>query len=345
MLDTNIFNRTSSGGKEISEKRLLKINYPGSGNNSQFTYDGYGRTVAILETVASTVTSTKDFVWADGVMREARNSSGALLNQYFELGQTIGGSDYFYTKEGYAGSVREMTDSSGAMAAQYTFDFFGRATKIQGASSSDFQFDGYYFHIPSGLCLTVNRPYNPSIGRWINRDPIGERGGNNLYAYVNNSPIFNSDRLGLYNDAGFTNCNGYSCGTSGASGPDKGQTPADFFQKQGFSCNPIDTAADCKCAPGDQKIIVFVGSPPGEKNPPGFSDPFPQDRNDPFLNHDVHSIAWNNPKVPGQWSQQPGLVPDWALDPKPVTDANNPLPDSSLKYGSMTCCCKPCKGK
>src|SRR2546423_15119331 len=36
---------------------------------------------------------------------------------------------------------------------------------------------------------TVNygaRFYNPSCGRWINRDPSAEKGGNNLYAFVNN---------------------------------------------------------------------------------------------------------------------------------------------------------------
>ena len=31
--------------------------------------------------------------------------------------------------------------------------------------------------------------YNPNTGRWLNRDPIGERGGPNLYGFVSNDPI------------------------------------------------------------------------------------------------------------------------------------------------------------
>ena len=39
--------------------------------------------------------------------------------------------------------------------------------------------------------------YNPSTGRWLSRDPIGERGGVNLYGFVGNAPLDNQDALGL----------------------------------------------------------------------------------------------------------------------------------------------------
>lgn len=39
--------------------------------------------------------------------------------------------------------------------------------------------------------------YDPSTGRWISRDPIGENGGWNLYAYCDNNPINRIDFLGL----------------------------------------------------------------------------------------------------------------------------------------------------
>jgi hypothetical protein len=39
--------------------------------------------------------------------------------------------------------------------------------------------------------------YNPTTGRWLSRDPIGERGGNSLYAFVGNSPVKSADVLGL----------------------------------------------------------------------------------------------------------------------------------------------------
>ena len=41
------------------------------------------------------------------------------------------------------------------------------------------------------------RPYDPHLQRWIQRDPIGEEGGLNLYAYVANNPINLWDPFGL----------------------------------------------------------------------------------------------------------------------------------------------------
>jgi RHS repeat-associated protein len=62
----------------------------------------------------------------------------------------------------------------------------------------DFAFTGHYYHSRSGLYLAPYRAYNPSLGRWISRDPIGEYGGINLYAYVGNSPLNRIDPLGLW---------------------------------------------------------------------------------------------------------------------------------------------------
>jgi len=40
--------------------------------------------------------------------------------------------------------------------------------------------------------------YNPNRGMWISRDPVEERGGLNLYAFVQNSPVDFFDCFGLY---------------------------------------------------------------------------------------------------------------------------------------------------
>jgi hypothetical protein len=47
------------------------------------------------------------------------------------------------------------------------------------------------------LPQTAHCFYNPSTGRWLSRDPIGEKGGNNLYALVRNRPVTALDLLGL----------------------------------------------------------------------------------------------------------------------------------------------------
>jgi hypothetical protein len=129
---------------------VKKVTYPGTNNYSQFTYDGFGHYVKITETVSGTLSSTKQFVWCGNQMCEARNASSSITAQYFAYGQTISGSNYYYTTD-QLGSVREMTDSSGNVQAAYVYDPFGRVVQTQGTLSSDFQFAGYYYHVQSGV--------------------------------------------------------------------------------------------------------------------------------------------------------------------------------------------------
>lgn len=96
------------------------------------------------------------------------------------------------------GSIREMTDSAGAVRARYAYDPYGRQTKVSGDLEADFGFTGFYRHRASGLYLTKYRAYDAELGRWISRDPIAERGGLNLYGYVQNNPINRIDPLGLW---------------------------------------------------------------------------------------------------------------------------------------------------
>src|SRR6185369_2367415 len=82
-------NMTFDGANQYlwdAENRLIQINYPGAGNNSQFTYDGMGQCVKIVETQNNVVTSTKQLVWEGGdTPEESRSSTGAVTAQYFSL--------------------------------------------------------------------------------------------------------------------------------------------------------------------------------------------------------------------------------------------------------------------
>ena len=90
-----------------------------------------------------------------------------------------------------------MIDSTGAIRARYDYDPYGVRTKLSGDLESDFGYTGHYYHQPSGLNLSLYRAYNPTLGRWVNRDPIGENGGINLYGYVGNRPLRLIDLFGL----------------------------------------------------------------------------------------------------------------------------------------------------
>ena len=173
-----------------------QIDYPGSGNKSEFVYDGMSRYCKILESVAGSVTDTKQFVWCGFELSEDRTDLSAITACYFGDGQTFGNSSYYYSAD-RLGSIRELTDPSGATVAAFQYDPFGRSIRILGTQDPAFGYAGYYSHSRSQISLTVFRVYKPSVGRWLSRDLIGERSGNNLFSYVGNAPSIFADEYGL----------------------------------------------------------------------------------------------------------------------------------------------------
>lgn len=151
---------------------------------------------------ANTVVSAKTFVWSANSIAEERDSTGAnVAKRFFGEGeQRTGGADagnYYYSLD-HLGSIREVTDSTGSLKAQYDYDAWGNSSIVAGTMNVDFGFTGHYFHQPSGLNLATYCAYDPNVGRWINRDPIGEMGGLNLYGYVQGTPVTTTDHDGLF---------------------------------------------------------------------------------------------------------------------------------------------------
>lgn len=179
-----------------AEDRLVGIQYTGTSLSTKFKYDGLGRCVAITELNGTTVTSMKRFVWCGFERCEERDTSGNVTRRFFGQGEQINGVNYYYAFD-HLGSVREMTDSTGAIRARYDYDPYGVRTKVAGDLDASIGFTGHYFHAPSGLSLTMYRAYDAQTGRWLSRDPLREDAGLNMYAYVGNNPANSVDPLGL----------------------------------------------------------------------------------------------------------------------------------------------------
>jgi RHS repeat-associated protein len=192
---------TDDGGNHTFEwdaaNRLVAINYSHSGDRTEFAYDGLSRRTKIVESDGD----TKTFVWGGNTIAEERDATGDNVTKRFfaEGEQRLGGGDagnYYYSRD-HLGSVREVTDASGTVQAQYDYDAWGNQVVVTGNMSFDFGYTGHYRHAASNLYLALYRAYDPAMGRWISRDPIAENGGFNLYAYVHNNSVNQWDPLGL----------------------------------------------------------------------------------------------------------------------------------------------------
>lgn len=103
----------------------------------------------------------------------------------------------YYQYDGL-GSVKQMTDTNGAVVASYTYDGFGNLIASSGSTVNPYGFTGQQqFGEADNLVYLRARYYNPKVGRFISRDPIGYEGGINVYAYVYNNTVNHTDPYGL----------------------------------------------------------------------------------------------------------------------------------------------------
>ncbi len=78
-----------------------------------------------LQANALSVTSTKQFVWNGNLMAEERDANNVVTRRFYPQGEQISGASYYYMRD-HSGSVRELTDSTGAVRARYDYDPYGK---------------------------------------------------------------------------------------------------------------------------------------------------------------------------------------------------------------------------
>ncbi len=103
-----------------------------------------------------------------------------------------------WAHQDYLGSTKQLTDSAQTVTDTRQYDAFGMQTGTTGGTPTPFGFAGGwgYQSDETGLQLLGHRYYDPSTGRFLTRDPVGD--GDNWYIYCANNPINGADPEGLW---------------------------------------------------------------------------------------------------------------------------------------------------
>jgi RHS repeat-associated protein len=128
---------------------------------------------------------------------EGAGGIGGLLARSYGYSSGNWSTHHFYHADGN-GNITYLVDSSQAMAATYRYDPFGNTLSSNGtlAATNVYRFSSKEIHVNSGMYIYLYRFYDPSLQRWINRDPLEEDGGLNLYTFVDNNPLNQIDPFG-----------------------------------------------------------------------------------------------------------------------------------------------------
>ena len=133
-------------------------------------------------------------------------AGNALLREYIYLGLMpvalvsydgagVGTVSYLHTDQ--VNRVQKATDASGAIVYDTLYTPFGVTISSTGTLVQALRFPGQRADAETGLSQNWHRDYDPTLGRYVQSDPIGLAGGLNTYAYVGNNPMGAVDPTGL----------------------------------------------------------------------------------------------------------------------------------------------------
>jgi RHS repeat-associated protein len=224
-----------------------KVTRKGTEQTTQYEYDALGRRTRKIDTFGAT-----EYLWDGDLMIESRrNNKNALYlfepRSFVPLATVQDNKTYWYQCD-QVGAPQELTDREGNIVWAADYKVWGevslRKTGTDGSArysrrrqaepppvlEQPFRFQGQQFDEETGLHYNRFRYYDPGVGRFVSQDPIGLRGGSNLFAYAPN-PMGWVDPFGLANTQNKSNCQCKSKGRGNNRVSDKVQGKPDSEQQ------------------------------------------------------------------------------------------------------------------
>jgi RHS repeat-associated protein len=178
----------------------------GTTARAAYVYDALERLVVrTLQNTSPSGTSHMIYDAAGHLLAET-NGAGVDVREYIWLGdRPLGVIDQAETATPKLYQVHTdhlnrpfmMTDASKAVVWQAYYKPFGETWSITGSASLDLRFPGQWFQLEDGLAYNWYRHYDPSIGRYLQVDPLSALvTGLDRYGYAISNPQMNVDADG-----------------------------------------------------------------------------------------------------------------------------------------------------
>ncbi|MEX2962184.1 RHS repeat-associated core domain-containing protein [Microbulbifer sp. TYP-18] len=207
---------------DVNGNRIQKTN-KATGEIERYTYNGLDQLVAYQYHADSLSSPTIDYSYTYGPMGRRwskSNNLGPEVTRFYWSGSTLIGENLNGTRRRYLavgvtplayvengrqfhylrdhlGTGHQVIDNSGTIVWEGDYASFGQVQELVTSAENNLRFAGQYHDRENGLFYNYFRDYDPGIGRYLQSDPIGLKGGLNTYAYVGGNSLIYIDPLGL----------------------------------------------------------------------------------------------------------------------------------------------------